>query len=83
MSFAEEYARLAIAIERKPEKKRLKRKKKYISDFLTLRSDFSDFVFSDIQKTPAIQWKMRNLEALRKSSMRKFELQVEKFEECF
>ena len=64
-------------------KNRLEPYKKFISDFLALRTDFSEFPIPGLQDLPAIQWKLRNLETLRHSNARKFEMQVKKFEECF
>ena len=62
-------------------KMRLVPYKKFISDFLTLQADFSEYAIPGVQNLPAIQWKLRNLETLRKTNIRKFEMQVEKFEE--
>lgn len=62
-------------------KMRLVPYKKFISDFLALRGDFSEYAIPSVQNLPAIQWKMRNLETLRKTNIRKFEMQAEKFEE--
>lgn len=64
-------------------KMRLEPYKNFISSFLALQANFSDFVIPDIQNLPAIQWKLRNLETLRKTNVRKFEMQMKKFEECF
>lgn len=64
-------------------KMRLVPYKKFISDFLALHADFSDFALPGVQNLPAIQWKMHNLETLRKTNNSKFELQAEMFEECF
>ena len=47
-------------------KMRLEPYKNFISSFLALQANFSDFVIPDIQNLPAIQWKLRNLETLRK-----------------
>lgn len=64
-------------------KVRLEPYKKFISSFLALQADFSTFAIPNIQNLPAIQWKLRNLETLRKTNMHKFVMQAEKFEECF
>lgn len=57
--------------------------KKFISSFLALQADFSDFPIPGVQNLPAIQWKLRNLETLRQTDVRKFEMQMKKFEKCF
>lgn len=62
-------------------KMRLAPYKKFISDFLALRAVFSEYAIPGVQNLPAIQWKLRNLETLRKTNIRKFEMQAEKFEE--
>ena len=62
-------------------RKRLAPYKKFISDFLSLQADFSEYAIPGVQNLPALQWKLRNLETLRKTNIRKFEMQVEKFEE--
>lgn len=64
-------------------KTRLMPYKKFISDFLALWADFSEFAIPCVQNLPAIQWKLRNLETLRKTNIRKFEMQAKKFEEFF
>jgi len=55
----------------------------FISDFLSLQMNFSDFPLLGIQNMPAIQWKIQNLEKLRKTNRVKFEMQTNKLEEIF
>lgn len=54
--------------------------KKFILDFLALNEGFPNFPISDFQTLPAIQWKVQNLEHLRKSNKQKFMQQQEKLE---
>ena len=80
-----DYAELQSSLLRLKEdlKKRLEPYKKFILDFLSLCADFSEFPIPGVQDLPAIQWKLRNLETLRQTNVRKFEMLVEKFGECF
>lgn len=64
-------------------KKRLVPYLNFISDFLSLQTDFSDFPLPGIQNMPAIQWKIQNLEKLRKTNRVKFEMQVDKLKDFF
>lgn len=64
-------------------KKRLVPYLNFMSDFLSLQTDFSDFPLPGIQNMPAILWKIQNLEKLRKTNKTKFEMQAYKFEEFF
>lgn len=54
--------------------------KKLFLDFLALNEDFSNFPIPNVQALPAIQWKVQNLERLRKSNKQKFKQQQEKLE---
>lgn len=64
-------------------KKRLVPYLNFMSDFLSLQTDFSDFPLPGIQNMPAIQWKIHNLEKLRQTNKTKFEMQTYKLEEFF
>lgn len=57
--------------------------KNFLLDFVSLNADFSKFPIAEILSFPAIQWKMKNLEQLKKSNKKKFELQRNMLESYF
>lgn len=51
--------------------------KDFLLDFVRLEHDFSDVDIPNLDKLPAIKWKIRNLEKLRDSNISKFDEQFE------
>ena len=52
--------------------------KDFLLDFVRLQHDFSDIDIPNLDKLPAIKWKVRNLEKLRDTNKSKFDEQYEK-----
>lgn len=57
--------------------------KDFLLDFVRLEHKFSDVDIPNLDKLPAIMWKVRNLEKLRSTNKAKFEEQAEKLIKCF
>ena len=57
--------------------------KDFLLDFVRLEHDFSDVDIPNLDKLPAIKWKIKNLENLRSTNKAKFEEQTKKLVECF
>ena len=57
--------------------------KDFLLDFVRLEHNFSDIDIPNLDKLPAIKWKIRNLENLRSTHKTKFEEQAKKLSECF
>lgn len=56
--------------------------KDFLLDFVRLQHNFSDIDIPNLDKLPAIKWKVRNLEKLRGTNKGKFDEQFEKLAEC-
>lgn len=52
-------------------------------DFVSLKSDLRDFRINNLDKLPAIQWKIKNLENLQKNNPDKFNEQYEMLKDYF
>lgn len=52
--------------------------KQLLLDFVQLRADLSKSIIPNLDKLPGIQWKIKNLENLRDTNMKKFQEQYEK-----
>ncbi len=52
-------------------------------DFVSLKSDLKNFGINNLDKLPAIQWKLKNLQKLQTTNPDKFKEQQVKLEECF
>ena len=48
--------------------------KNFVFDFYCLKADFSTFPYSNIEKLPAIKWKIYNLEQLKERNKTKYEM---------
>ena len=57
--------------------------KDFLLDFVRLEHKFSDVDIPNLDKLPAIKWKVRNLEKLCSTNKAKFEEQAEKLSKCF
>jgi len=57
--------------------------KDFLLDFVRLEHDFSDVDIPNLDKLPAIKWKIKNLENLRSTNKAKFGEQYIKLAECF
>ena len=57
--------------------------KKFLLEFSGLQADFSGLPYKNIDKLPAIQWKIYNLNKLKKSNITKFEVEKRKLKDCF
>lgn len=57
--------------------------KAHLADFVSLTGDLAEFGVPHLAELPAIAWKQRNLETLRKSNPAKFAEQRAKLEELF
>lgn len=57
--------------------------KDFLLDFVRLQHNFSDVDIPNLDKLPAIMWKVKNLENLRSTNKSKFDEQFKKLEECF
>ena len=57
--------------------------KYFLLDFVRLQHNFTDINIPNIEKLPAIQWKIKNLEKLKQTNPKKFEEQYIKLEELF
>ena len=56
--------------------------KKLLLDFVSLKADLSDFQIENIEKLPAIKWKLRNLNYLKENNPDKFKEQYNKLKYC-
>jgi len=56
--------------------------KDFLLDFVRLQHNFSDIDIPNLDKLPAIMWKVRNLEKLRDTKKSKFDEQYAKLVEC-
>lgn len=57
--------------------------KSFLLDFVALKPDFPALGIPNLDRLPAIRWKLQNLERLRKSNPEKFNEQYEKLEQLF
>lgn len=57
--------------------------KDFLLDFVRLQHDFSNINIPNLDKLPAIKWKIKNLENLRDTNKSKFDEQFEKLAELF
>ena len=57
--------------------------KDILLDFVRLQHNFSDIDIPNLDRLPAIKWKVRNLEKLRDTDKNKFDEQFKKLAECF
>ena len=57
--------------------------KQYLLDFVSLKSDLSDFKINNIEKLPAIKWKIKNLQKLQSTNIKKFEEQYNQLYKYF
>lgn len=57
--------------------------KQFLLEFVALKPDFSSLDTPGIERLPAIQWKLRNLEILRNNNPKKFDKQYRALEELF
>ena len=55
----------------------------FLLDVVRLEHDFSNVDIPNLDKLPAIMWKVKNLEKLRSTNQGKFEEQAKKLLECF
>lgn len=59
------------------------KEKTFLLDFVRLQHNFTDISIQNIEKLPAIQWKIKNLEKLKQTNIKKFEEQYNKLAEIF
>lgn len=52
--------------------------KQLLLDFVSLKSDLKDFEINNLEKLPAIQWKLQNLKKLKESNLEKFKEQYDR-----
>lgn len=57
--------------------------KDLLLDFVSLKSDLKEFNITNLEKLPAIQWKLQNLNKLRENNPAKFEEQYDKLNDYF
>jgi hypothetical protein len=57
--------------------------KSFLLDFISLRPDFPALGIPNLDRMPAIRWKLQNLEKLKKSNPGKFDEQYEKLTHLF
>ncbi len=57
--------------------------KQHLLDFVSLKPNLSDFKIDNLEKLPAIKWKIKNLQKLQSSNLGKFEEQYNQLEEYF
>ncbi|MBO4319217.1 MAG: nucleotidyl transferase AbiEii/AbiGii toxin family protein [Treponema sp.] len=62
---------------------KLKPHYQFISDFVQLKADFSKSPFPEAENLPSLQWKLRNLNALKGRDSVKFEQQKTELEKIF
>lgn len=56
--------------------------KDFLLDFVRLEQNFADIDIPNLDKLPAIKWKLKNLETLRTENKAKFEEQYKNLREC-
>jgi len=56
--------------------------KQLLLDFVSLKADLSDFQIENIEKLPAVKWKLRNLNYLKENNSYKFKEQYDKLKDC-
>lgn len=56
--------------------------KDLLLDFVSLRSDLKDFKINNLEKLPAVQWKLKNLGKLQANNPDKFIEQYNKLDKC-
>lgn len=56
--------------------------KQLLLDFVSLKTDLSDFQIENIEKLPAVKWKLRNLNYLKENNPYKFKEQYDKLKDC-
>lgn len=64
-------------------KTQIKPYKNLLLDFVSLKNNLEDFCIDNLDKLPAIKWKIRNLENLKKNNSDKFQEQYDKLKEYF
>ena len=57
--------------------------KDLLLDFVALKTDLKDFDINNLEKLPAVKWKIKNLEKLQKNNPEKFKEQYTKLSEYF
>ena len=57
--------------------------KDLLLDFVALKTDLKDFDINNLEKLPAVKWKIKNLEKLQKNNPEKFKEQYTKLVEYF
>ena len=55
--------------------------KQLLLDFVSLKTDLSDFQIENIEKLPAVKWKLRNLNYLKENNPYKFKEQYDKLKD--
>lgn len=64
-------------------KQNIKPYKNLLLDFVALKANLKDFNINNLEKLPAIKWKLQNLEKLQQSNPTKFKEQYKKLAEYF
>lgn len=64
-------------------KTQIKPYKYLLLDFVSLKNNLNDFGIDNLDKLPAIKWKIRNLENLKNNNSNKFQEQYDKLKEYF
>lgn len=79
------YQELQEALQRlkRELKEKLQPYKEFMLKFVSLEVDFAETVTPEVLSFPAIQWKRRNLEQLKKADEKKFRVQRDKLESYF
>lgn len=57
--------------------------KDLLLDFVSLQADLKDFAINNLEKLPAVQWKLINLDKLKTANPEKFKEQYDKLKEYF
>ena len=57
--------------------------KQYLLDFVSLKGNLSDFKINNLEKLPAIKWKIKNLQKLQSMNIKKFEEQYNQLYKYF
>lgn len=57
--------------------------KQHLLDFVSLKGDLSDFKINNLEKLPAIKWKIKNLQKLQSVNIKKFEEQYNQLYKYF